>query len=422
MHSILVVDDEHSIREAFTLILEGTYKILLAATGEAAVKMVADQKFDLVYLDIRMPGMDGLETLRKIKSIDNETEIVMVTAVNDIQKASEAVRHGAHDYVVKPFDVDRISNLTEQILRRRSILRQGGQSHKNVIKIVPELIGQSEKVISVLNTIDKIKDDERVLIVGEAGTEKEIVAQMIHEKSTRSSFPFVSANLYAHMPLQKMRNAFFGFGKGESTANLDGKSGLFEQARKGTLFVNNLESLPVEIFETITELEFSRGASTARIPIEARMIGGALPGLEQKNRQIFEFFSQILIEIPPLRERSSDIFLLINHLLEKYSLQYEREIKVDPPALEVLTNYSWPGNSRQLENLLERLAFSSPGNSITLNDLPLDILLNGSPAGSEYISVFEKEYIKKAFEQNQGNKEKTAVFLGVPPVFLDTKI
>jgi DNA-binding NtrC family response regulator len=422
MHSILVVDDEHSIREAFNLILEGRYKLFLAASGEAAVKMVADQKFDLVYLDIRMPGMDGLETLRKIKSIDADTEVIMVTAVNDIQKASEAVRHGAHDYVVKPFDVDRISNLTEQVLRRKSILHQGGQSHKNLIKIVPELVGQGEKIVSVLNTIDKIKDDERVLIVGEAGTEKEIIARLIHEKSGRSSFPFVSANLYAHLPLQKIRNSLFGFGKGESTANLEGRSGLFEQARKGTLFINNLETLPQEIFETITELEFSRGASTAKIPIEARIIGAALPGLEQKSRQIFDFFSQILIEVPPLRERSSDIFLLINHLLEKYSLQYEHEIKIDSPALEVLTNYSWPGNTRQLENLLERLVFSNPGNSITLNDLPLDILLNGSPAGSEYISVFEKEYIKKALEQNHGNKEKTAAFLGVPPVFLDTKI
>lgn len=372
MHKILVVDDELSIRESFSLILEDKYKVLQAASGEAALKNAADQKIDLVYLDIRMPGLDGLETLKMLKNIDPDLEIIMVTAVNDVQKASQAVKLGAREYIVKPFDVNNVLKLTEQILRRKSILSEGEEIQKKTGKRAPELIGQHEKIIKILKTIEKIKNDEKVLISGEAGTEKELVARIIHEKSGRADLPFRSIHLSYEMSLLEIKSLLFGREKG---------AGLFEQAKSGTVFINNLESLPEEIFKTI--------------PIEARLIGGANSDPSVKNKGFFEFFSAALIEIPPLRERTSDIPLLVNHFLKKLNAQYGIEVKISIPALEALAAYSWPGNTQELESLMERLVLSCANNQISLENLPIDILLETTEgSGSGFISTFEREYIR----------------------------
>ncbi|MEE8638521.1 MAG: sigma-54 dependent transcriptional regulator [Candidatus Margulisiibacteriota bacterium] len=424
MHSILVVDDELSIRESFSLILEDKYKVLLAASGEAALKTATDQKVDIVYLDIRMPGLDGLETLKRIKEIDPGLEIIMVTAVNDVQKANQAIKLGARDYIVKPFDVHNVLKLTEQILRRKSILIEGSEVQKKTAKNIPEMIGQNEKIIEIQKSIDKIKKDERVLIFGEAGTEKEMVARIIHEKSDRTNFPFRSIYLSHEMSPLETKTMLFGRSKGTTTIDLEAKIGLLEENKNGTLFINNLESLPEEIFKTISSLKFSRlGPSSHPIPLEARLIGGTNTDLTIKNKGLFDFFSAVLIQIPPLRERGSDIPLLANHLIEKYNISYGRAMKITPPALDAFANYPWPGNTQELESLMERLVLSCSNNEIVLEDLPIHILLKTSQgAGSSFISIFEKEYIQSIFEKSGKSKEKTAAFLGVNPILLETKI
>lgn len=416
MHSILVVDDELSIRESFSLILEGKYKVLLAASGEAALKSIVDQKIDMVYLDIRMPGLDGLETLKKMKEIDPDLEIIMVTAVIDVNKASQAIKLGARDYIVKPFDVDSVLKLTEQTLRKKSILAEEIEVQKKAGKIPPELLGQ---IAEIAKTAAKIKKDERVLILGEAGTEKEMVARIIHEKSERANFPFKSIHLSSEMSPLEIKTILFGCEKGTSTIDLEAKTGLFEQAKNGTVFINNLESLPEEIFKTISTMEFSRtGPAAPTIPIEARLIGGVSQDLE--NKELFDFFSEVFIQIPPLRERSSDIPLLVNHFIEKYNAKYGRDVKIAPPAAEALTTYSWPGNTQELESLMERLVLSCKHNQIMLEDLPLDILLKTTEgAGSDFVRAFEKEYIQNVFEICGKNKEKAAVFLGISPILLE---
>jgi len=423
MPNILVIDDELSIRESFSLILEEKYKVLLAASGEVALKQVADQKLDLAFLDIRMPGMDGLETLKRIKEINPDLEVVMVTALNDVSKANAAVKHGARDYVVKPFDVNHIIKLTEQILRKKAIIKHGSQAQKKAARLIPELIGQSDKITKVLKTIEKIKNYERVIILGEDGTEKETIAQMIHEKSNRSDFPFYTVYLSRNMSPQKIKGLFFGWGKGTSTIALEAKSGLFEQIKMGTIFINNLEALPAEILETISSGKFSRLGSEAKIPIEARLIAGAGLNLPEEKREFYEYFSEVTIKLPPLRERNSDLPLLINHLFEKYIIQYGKEVDVETRALEALANYSWPGNTFQLASIIERLILSCANNKITLEDLPLDILINlaGSP-GSNFATTFEQEYIKKIFELNHKSKEKTAAFLEITPFLLEAKL
>lgn len=424
MHKILVVDDELSIRESFSLILEDKYKVLQAASGEAALKNITDQKVDLVYLDIRMPGLNGLETLEKLKNIDPDLEIIMVTAVNDVQKAGQAIKLGARDYIVKPFDVYNVLKLTEQILRRKSILSEGEEIQKKAGKRAPELIGQHERIIKILKTIEKIKNDERVLISGEAGTEKELIARIIHEKSKRADLPFYSIQLSREMSPQEIKSMLFGREKGTSTVDLEAKAGLFELAKNGTLFINNLESLPEDIFKTISTLEFSRiGPSSHSIPIEARLIGGTRSDLNVKNKELVKFFSAAFIQIPPLRERSSDILLLIDHFIERFNAQYGLDVKINKLALEALTGYSWPGNTLELESLMERLVLASTHNQIALEDLPIDILMKTTEgSGGNFISNFEKEYIRSAFEKRGKNKQKTAAFLGINPILLETKL
>lgn len=423
MHNVLVVDDEHSIRESFSLILEGKHKVFLAASGEASLKIISDQKINMVYLDIRMPGLNGLETLKRMKEIDPDLEVIMVTAVNEVQKASEAIKLGARDYVVKPFDVDHIQKLTEQILRKKSILKQGLAAQKNIYKEPRELIGQSEKITGISKTIQKLKNNERILILGEPGTEKELVASIIHSQSKRSDFPFKLVSLSQEMSLPEIKSLLFGKEKGASTVEIAAQSGLLEEAKEGSIFIDNLERLPKEIFKAIAAQKFARLGSATSIPLEARLMGGASPDFANRNKEAFDFFSEVLIEIPPLRERISDLPLLVNYFLEKQSAQYKKEIKIPPSVLDVLTSYSWPGNIQELEGLIKLVFLSSRSEEINLEDLPLDILLKAPGSlGSDFLSTFEKEYVRRVFENTNQDKERAASLLGIKPQVLETLI
>lgn len=415
MHSILVVDDELSIRESFSLILEEKYKVVLAASGEAALKAVSDQKLDMAYLDIRMPGMDGIEALARIREIDPDLEVVMVTAVNDVQNASKAIKIGARDYVVKPFDVDHILKLTEQILSKKAIQKEKVTAQKKTADFVG--------LDNVLKAVSKIKNDERVLILGEPGTEKEIVASIIHEKSDRSKAQFTSTHPSSLISLKELTTLFLGQGKGATIAELTGKSGLFEQLKSGTLFIDNLEALPSSVALAISNGEFSRDGSQTKIKIEARLVAGAMPDLAEKNRALFDLFAARVINIPPLRERSGDLPLLIKHFANKYNDEYGKDISFSPDTIDALSAYQWPGNTQELACLIERYVLSMNKRIVEVEDLPLDVLLKTTHgAGSEFISKFEKEYIQKVYEEKGKNKAKTASFLGITPTVLEVKL
>ncbi|MFA6548772.1 MAG: sigma-54 dependent transcriptional regulator [Candidatus Margulisiibacteriota bacterium] len=419
MNNILIVDDELSIRESFSLILEGKYNLLLAASGEAALKTVSDQKVDMVFLDIRMPGMNGLETLRRIKELDPDIEVVMVTAVNDVQKAGEAIKYGARDYVVKPFDVDFIARLAEQTLLRKSIFSQGNEIKKRNGREIPELIGQTEKILSLESSLGKIKGG-RVLVLGEAGTEKETIAQIIHASSDRANQPFQQISLYPGMSVKNLTAQFLGWEKGTSTSALEAKSGWLEQTQAGTLFIDNIEYLPKALFEIFVANHFSREGSAVAAPINSRFIVGSSPDLAEKNRSYFDFFAETSLTLPPLRERSSDIPILVSRLAEKFGTRYGKEIKFNNAALEALISYNWPGNIRQLENVVERLVLTSKNNLIPPEALPIDVLLEyAESSGRVFVEDFDRQYIQAVLEECGGNKEKAARRLGINPIFID---
>ncbi|MBI5078688.1 sigma-54-dependent Fis family transcriptional regulator [Candidatus Saganbacteria bacterium] len=412
MNKILVVDDEFSIRESFSLILEGKCKVVTAASGEGALKAVTDHKIDLVFLDIRMPGLDGLETLTRIKEIDPGLEVIMVTAVNDMRKAGEAIKLGAFDYLVKPFNVDSVLRMTEQILQRKELMAKGKLLRKEAYKKSTGLIGQSEKIIEITKTIEKTASkSSRVLLLGEAGVEKEAVAALIHESGSRADRPFGLLNLLASMSVPEIKNRLFGSGKGSTTADLEKITGLFEEVGNGTLFLNHIEYFTPEIL--------------ASQPGGACLIGGSeIMDLADKAKEIFDLFSETLITIPPLRKRISDIPLLLNHWLEEYSDKYGKEtLSVSPEVEEIFSVYPWPGNTDELKSLLERLVITTASNQITPADLPLDFLIRYPEAsGGDYFSAFEKKYIRRIFEEVGQNKEKLAAALKVNPILLEGRI
>ncbi len=406
MNRLLVVDDELSIRESFSLILGGKYQLLLAASGEAALKYAADQKIDLAFLDVRMPGLDGLSTLKRLKEIDPELEVVMVTAVNDVQKAGEAVKYGARNYLIKPFDVQAILKMTEAILRRRSLIVEEENLRKGADRKRLKLVGQSEKIEEVRRQVKAVAGrGQRVLVLGEPGTERAAVAELIHEASPRAELPFQSASLSGSLSAGEIKTLVFGSEQGTTTADLKKKSGLLEEARGGTVFLDHVEHLPAGLFGG---------------PLEARLVAGAGPDLAERSRENFEFFSEALITLPPLRERLADLPLLIDHYAALYGDEYGKELARVPAEIEeIFSAYDWPGNTAQLSAVIRVLVLKSAGGRLRAGDLPLDLLLGGpAAAGGDFFSSFEKTYIREVLEANDGDKERAAAVLGLNPALI----
>jgi DNA-binding NtrC family response regulator len=412
MNKILVIDDEMSIRESFTLILEGKYKVVTAASGEGGLKFATDQKIDLAFLDIRMPGLNGLETLARIKKIDPTIEVIMVTAVNDVQKASEAIKLGARDYIIKPFDVEAVLKMAENILRRKALMREGTNLQKVVQKKTPELIGHNDQIVKINNFIENLPAKNiRVLILGETGTEKEVVARLIHEKSHRAAAPFIAFNLSAQMTAKEIALKLFGQGKGSTVVDLEKNSGLIDEAREGTVFINNIEYLPIDLLKNFSD--------------NLGLIAGcSLANFAEQSKELLAYFADTKIELPPLRNRQTDLGLLINYHLEKLGEKHGLEIKPLAPSIEeIFSRYDWPGNTVELIATLERIVLKLATNTIELADLPIDLVLNqpGSP-GRDYLSHFEKEYINNIYSFAGKNKEKASAILGINPSLIEAKL
>jgi len=361
MNKILVTDDERSIRESFTLILEGKYRVVTAASGEGALKAVADQKIDLAFLDIRMPGLDGLETLKRLKELDPEVDVIMVTAVNDVQKASEAIKLGARDYLIKPFDVEAIHKMTAAVLARQELAR----ASRRALRPAAPLTGQSDKIKALNQFIEKTgAQDGPVLLLGEAGTEKALAALALHDKSPRHTLPFVTCQLTAKM---SAKNELFGQTKGTTVVDLAKKSGALERARGGTLYINNIEYLPVELLPDLRQSGVRLIAASS----------GELPD------KVKEFFGPSVITLPPLRDRLTDLPVIATGILDDLSRLYHREnVELTPEAAEALGSYAWPGNVAQLKALLEKVMLTTKKTRIEVNDLPLEFAQSRTRVGT----------------------------------------
>lgn len=437
---LLIVDDEESMRDFLRVMLikEG-YKVSTAESGEKAVDLFKEEIFDLVITDIQLgKGINGVEVLKRIKKISPETIFLMVTAYATIETAIEAFREGAWDYMLKPFDVNDIKMKIANALEKRSL-------ELEVIRLRRELsekyrykniVGKNEKMLRIFDLIEKVAPtDAAVLITGESGTGKDLVARAIHYSSHRKNNSFVFINCPA-LPEQLLESELFGHMKGSFTGAIKDKEGLLEQADNGTVFLDEIGEMSlqmqVKLLNVLQEKKFRRVGGNKEISSNFRLITATNRKLqdaitEGKFREdLWYRINVIQIDMPALRERADDIPFLVNSFFLKYREQMDKKIKaVSPQAMKALESYSWPGNVRELENAIERAVTLESGSEIALESLPDKIVANFHKAEEiqlgesgfdleVYIDGEYKKYLSAALAAADGVQTKAAQYLKMP--------
>jgi two-component system response regulator PilR (NtrC family) len=438
---LLVADDERSMRELLSIVLrrEG-YDVTVAENGRAAVEQLESRRFDLLISDIKMPDMSGVDVLRAAKRLDQDILGIMITAFASADTAIEAMRLGAHDYLSKPFDVDelkiKVRNALEQRqLRQENVLlkRTLGSTHQ-----FANIIGHSDKMLGIFKMIEQIaRTDSTVLVSGESGTGKEWVARAIHFYSLRREHPFVAVNCGA-IPDTLLESELFGHMKGAFTGALANKKGLIESAERGTLFLDEIGEMnpmmQVKLLRVVQERKYRRLGGVEELEASIRVITATNQDLAKMvaegrfREDLFYRINVIPIHLPPLRERGGDVALLADHFLVKYAEQMGKSISgISQEALQLLQAYEWPGNIRQLENVIERAVALEKSQAILPESLPEHIAkrVPKGPAAAgllpesgfnleEHVEGLEKEYITQALARAGGVQVKAAELLGIP--------
>ena len=438
---ILVADDEQSMREFLDIMLEKEgYKVSLASNGEEVVKFIDNDLFDLVLLDIRMPKLDGISALKKIKAIAPETIVIMITAYASADTAIKAMKEGAYDYITKPFKVEEIKLVIKNALEKKNLQKE------NILlrQVVRDrfhfgnIIGQSSKMVSLYDLLEKVSPTKtNILITGESGTGKELVAKAIHYNSPRKEKPFVTLNCGA-IPETLIESELFGHMKGAFTDAIATKKGLFEVADEGTLFLDEISELPllmqVKLLRVLQDREFKRVGGTEDIRVDVRIISATNKDLEEAvkakrfREDLFYRLNVIQIRLPSLRERKEDIPLLTNHFLKKYSEELNKNIsKLSPEALQILLSYEYPGNVRELQNIIERAVALESSQELTPNNLnsylsespllkkgAIDIDIPNEGIDMEkMVEDLERTLLLKALDKTKGIKKKAAELLHI---------
>jgi DNA-binding NtrC family response regulator len=427
--TILVVDDEHGVRQSFNMVLKDDYNVLLAENGAEAIDIFRKNSVDLILLDILLPDTDGLALLEKLKGIDPNMEIIMVTAVKEIQTAVKAIKLGAYEYIVKPFIVDDVINIIKRALEKRNLLKEVTYLKKELERYHPfeEIIGEDEKMRSIFDLISSISESEgAVLIQGESGTGKELVARAIHNLSPRNNQPFVVFNCAA-IPATLMESEIFGHTKGAFTGAISTTMGKLEIANKGTVFLDDIDYLDInmqaKLLRVIQEKEFERLGSTKVIKVDVRFLAASnkdikdLISQREFREDLFYRLNVFPVKLPSLRERRGDIPLLLDHFLEFHAKNTGKPPKIfSKTAVKVLKEYDWPGNVRELQNLVERLFTITKNSAIQLKDISsIDVTkrqIEDLPL-KEAVQAFERQYISEVLEVVDGNRKKAAETLGI---------
>ncbi len=430
---LLVVDDDPVTVDLLKEVLskEG-FKVSTALSGEQAVALGLDNLFDLVITDVRMGEKDGMEVLRFFKKNAPETTVIMITAFGTIETAIEAIREGAYDYISKPFKLDEIKFTVQRALEQRRLIQEnkfyrGELLDKYQFKNV---IGRAPQMFQIYKTIAKVADTKStVLLYGERGTGKELIARSIHYNSQRNHRPFIPVDC-ASLVETLIESELFGHVRGAFTGASAAKKGLFEEADGGTLFLDEVSnvglSLQSKLLRFLQEHEIKRVGAMESIKVDVRVIAAANQPLEPLvksgnfREDLFDRLNVVSITLPPLRERKEDIPLLANHFLQKFSEENHKNIShISPEALQILIEYSWPGNVRELEHAVERAVILSVHPIILPEDLPPkmleetrgpEILIPEKPLSLREI---EKRYVLKVLQETKGNKKKASEILGI---------
>jgi len=445
---IHIIDDESIIHEVLgELFTSEGYKIESSFSGEEALKKHRPGVFDLTLLDLLMPGIDGIKTLKEIKKSDPKAVIIIITAYASVESAISTMKIGAFDYIQKPFKHDELLLTIQRAIEHKKLqeenLRLKGQLKKKFS--FNNIIGKSKVMQDVFEVIKaSAPTRSTILIQGESGTGKELVAQAIHQNSDRHNFPFITVNS-GSLPPDLLESHLFGHVKGAFTGAVSQKKGLFETADQGTIFFDEISTINLEtqakLLRVMQEKEFMQLGGTKTIKVDTRLIAATNTELEELIREkqfredLYYRLNVIKVEIPPLRDRKEDIPLLVKHFIDIYSKENNKDIhEVTEEVMEILGEFHWPGNIRELENLIERAVVFSTSDIITRENLPplllssdLEEPINISlPKGNlhlkEQILLFQKHAIITALKKTNGVQKKAAALLGLKPTTLNEKI
>ncbi len=444
--SILIIDDEETQVESLKRFLgKRGHTIYTATRGKQGVEIVEHNQIDLVISDYRMPEMNGLEVLQAIKYLNPQIDVVIVTAYGNVEEAVDIMKSGAYDYLTKPIELDELENMIKRIAEKKLLVLENERLKSQLADKFKfeSIISQSAKMEYVLNLAGRVASSKAtVLIRGESGTGKELIAKAIHFTSSRKDKPFVTVNVAA-LSENLMESELFGHVKGSFTGAIENRVGRFEEADKGTLFIDEVGDIPlniqVKLLRAIQFGEIQSIGSNITKKVDVRILAATNRNLEELIKEnlfredLYYRLNVVSLNLPALRERKEDIPLLINHFIRKYSDINEKEIKgISNDALDILMKYNYPGNIRELENIIERAIVLARHNIITIDDLPPQLGLsfeknildphNLDNTYEEKMKAFESELIQEALSRTNGNQSAAARELGMTERHLRSRL
>ena len=431
-----MVDDEEMVCLALTNWLEEeNYLAKAVGDGPQAIAAVRQENWDIVLLDLRMPGMDGMEVLKQIKEIAPHTVVIMMTAYASIPGAVQAMKEGAYDYIVKPLDVEQLTLMLKRIVDHQQLITENILLRKRLTEQYEfeDIIGRSEAMQEVFEMIKAVTDtNATVLITGETGTGKELVARAIHSNSSQRYGPFVATSCGA-LPETLLESELFGYDKGAFTGADRTKKGRFELANGGTLFLDEVGDISmktqIKLLRVLQEKRFRRLGGTDSIDVDVRLISATnrdLVGAIEEGSfrsDLYYRLNVVSIHLPPLRDRKEDVALLAAHFINKYNVEFNKKFdRVERKAMDFMTNYHWPGNVRELENVIERAIVIDQGPEVRVKHLPfcnVEMVPNEEPQSLQEV---EKLHIERMLERNDWNIARTARLLNIDRTTLHKKI
>ncbi|MDH4232154.1 MAG: sigma-54 dependent transcriptional regulator [Nitrospirota bacterium] len=434
---VMIVDDEEGIRETLSGILEDEgYEVITASSGEEAVRKAKDTVPDIVLLDVWLTGMDGIQTLQELKVSHPDMPVIIISGHANIEIAVKATKMGAYDLLEKPLSIEKVLLAVDRALEKKNLELENRMLRENLLRKC-RMVGDSPKMKQLREQIKMAaQSNSRVLILGESGSGKELVAQMLHENSLRAGGPFVEVNCAA-IPQELIESELFGHEKGSFTGAFERKKGKFELAHNGTLFLDEIGDMSLQtqakVLRIIETQEFQRVGGSKNIKVDVRIISATNKDLAEEvkggnfREDLYFRLNVIPLKVPSLKERVDDIPALVDHFLDLFATEYRQQKKeITEEAVKMLQKYSWPGNIRELKNVLERLVIMTPSKTITGGDIFMP-----ESTGSDYFSfstlkdardAFERDFLIKKLDENAWNISKTAEMLDMERSNLHRKI
>ena len=439
---ILVVDDDSGMRDTLEAVLTADgYKVTTASNGKEAIDTLGGSKFDITLLDLKMPDCKGTELLPKIKELDPDNIVIMMTAYGTIKTAVEAVKLGAYDFITKPFELEEVRMIIQKALDMKQLSGENAKLREILSEnvVLKGVVGNSPEMIKVFETIKKVVNyDVTVLITGESGTGKELIAHAVHHNSSRRDMPFIKLNCAA-LPETLLESELFGYEKGAFTGAATSKPGRFELAKGGTIFLDEIcdtsPAMQAKLLRVLQEKEFERVGGTKTTKADVRIVTATNKDIKKEvdegnfRSDLYFRLNVVNVHLPPLRDRKEDIPELVHFIIKELNEQFDKNFaSVSPEVMNALLKYQWPGNIRELRNVLEKSVLLGDGNEITLKHLP-DEMKDISPSaeqspapGGTTLEEMERVQIYNALQKNNWNQTKAAELLGIHRNTLREKI